>query len=61
MRGRIEGEALAPEGAAITTDHVMLLDEEHAQTFARQKVRADQSSDAGADDDRVIRIARLVF
>jgi hypothetical protein len=53
---RIERIALAAEGAAISANHVVLLGEQNPQSFTRQQVRADQTTDARADNHGVIGI-----
>src|SRR5712691_9974660 len=42
--GGIEGVTFAPERAAISADHIVLLSKQHAQPLARQQVRADQTA-----------------
>jgi hypothetical protein len=54
MRRSVKRVALAPERAAIAADHIVLFDEQHAQSLARQQVRADQTADARADDDGIV-------
>ena len=54
MRGGIEHKALAFEGAAIASDHVVLLDKQDPQTRARQKISASQPPYTGAYDGCVV-------
>ncbi len=56
--GGVEGVPFAPERAAISADHIVLLSKQHAQPFARQQVRANQTADARADNHGVVRIVR---
>ena len=54
MRGGVENERTAAERAAVAADHVVLLDEQHAQTLAGEQRGADEAADARADDDGVV-------
>src|SRR5215813_678789 len=58
MSSCIEREALAPERAAIASNHVVLLDQQHSEAGARQEVSCDQAPDPGAYDDCIIRAVR---
>src|SRR5262245_40772527 len=59
VRRGIERVALAPEGAAIAADHVMLLDEQYPQPSPSEQIRANQTSNASADDHGVVKRFRL--
>src|SRR5215212_1000354 len=58
VRCGVKGKAFAPESAAITTDHVMLLDQQYSQSFTRQQACADQSPNAGPDYHDIVRPLR---
>src|SRR5262249_41826560 len=49
-----EGVAAPPEGAAVATHHVVLLDQQHRQPLPGEQVGRDQAADAGADHHRVV-------
>lgn len=61
MRGRVEGELLAAKGAAVTTNHEMLFNQQHLESGTRQQVGADQPAYSGADHDCVVGIIRRLF
>src|SRR5678816_1142017 len=54
MSAGIEGVAVAAEGAAVASHHVVLLDQQHLETVTSEQVGANQTADAGADYNGVI-------
>src|SRR5262249_49921863 len=52
--GGVEGVTLATKRAAISADHIVLFNEQHAQPLTRKQVRADQTTNARADNDGLI-------
>jgi hypothetical protein len=58
VRGGIKRISGATKSAAISAYHIMLLDEQYAQTGACQEVGANQTADARADNYGIVRSVR---
>src|SRR5262245_50859504 len=61
VRGCVKREAFPAKDTAISSDHVMLLYQQRAQSSARQQVGADQSANACTNNDHVIFRLRFIL
>ena len=60
MRCGVESVSFSAKGAAIAADHEVLFDEQDRQSRAREKIGTDKSTDAGANNDAIVRIPGCV-